>query len=121
MIKITAPVTRVRRGNELKLVVPGQGTMPSRAPDAQLVELVAEAFALRETMLVRGKPVSVIATEAGKCRKRMMRLSPLAWLAPDIVEAIVQGSQPATLTHQKLLSTVLPIQWQEQRVVLGFA
>ncbi|MBL8645951.1 MAG: recombinase family protein, partial [Sphingosinicella sp.] len=104
VIAITAPVTRVRRGSELKLVVPGLGTMPSRAPDPQLVELIAEAFALRETMLATGKPVSVIAAEGGKCRKRMMRLSPLAWLAPDIVEAIFQGSQPATLTHQKLLS-----------------
>lgn len=121
VIAITAPVTRVRRGNELKLVVPGLGTMPSRAPDPQLVGLVAEAFALRETMLAKGKPVCVIAAEAGKCRKRMMRLLPLAWLSPDSVEAIVQGSQPITLAHQKLLSTVLPIRWQEQRAVLGFA
>jgi len=121
VIAITAPVIRVRRGSELKLVVPGPGTMSSRTPDPQLVALVAESFALRETMLTTGKPVSVIATEAGKCRKRMMRLLPLAWLAPDIVEAIVQGSQPATLTHQKLLSTALPIRWKDQRTVLGFA
>ena len=40
---------------------------------------------------------SVRAAEAGKCRKRMMWLQPLVWLAPDIVEAIVQGSQPAHL------------------------
>lgn len=72
-------------------------------------------------MLATGKSVSVIAMEVGKCRKRMMRLLPLAWLAPDIVEAIVQGSQPIMLTHQKLLSTVLPIRWNDQRAVLGFA
>ncbi|WBX86202.1 hypothetical protein [Sphingosinicella microcystinivorans] len=96
VIAIAASVTRVRRGNELKLVVPGPGGMPSRTPDPQLVDLVAEAFTLRETMLATGKPVSVVAAEAGKCRKRMTRLLPLAWLAPDIVEAIVQGSQPSS-------------------------
>lgn len=120
VIAIAASITRVRRGNELKLVGPGPGGMPSQTPDPQLVDLVAEAFTLRETMLATGKPVSVVAAEAGKCCKRMTRLLPLAWLAPDIVEAIVQGSQPATLTHQQLQNTLLPIQWPEQRTVLGF-
>ncbi|MEP0324707.1 hypothetical protein [Bauldia litoralis] len=47
----------------------------------------------------------------------------LPWLAPDITDAIVNGRQPPRLTAQKLirLSALLPIQWPEQRQLLGFA
>ena len=42
-----------------------------------------------------------------------------AFLAPDIVEAILDGRQPADLTVQKLLRS-LPLAWAEQRQRLGF-
>ncbi len=47
-------------------------------------------------------------------------LAPLAYLAPDIQTAIMQGSQPAGLTLESLLKTTLPIAWSEQRSLLGF-
>ncbi len=62
-----------------------------------------------------------IAAELGKCRKHMARLIPIAWLAPDIVKAIAQGNQPAELTAKQLLTTELPMDWTEQRELLGFA
>lgn len=45
---------------------------------------------------------------------------PLAFLAPDIVEAILEGRQPAHLSVQKMLRR-LPLSWMEQREMLGFA
>jgi hypothetical protein len=46
----------------------------------------------------------------------------LPWLAPDITAAIVNGRQPPRLTAKKLirLSTHLPIDWVNQRKLLGF-
>jgi hypothetical protein len=45
----------------------------------------------------------------------------LAFLAPDIVAAILAGNQPTTLTANKLMAdTRLPLDWQEQRATLGF-
>ena len=44
----------------------------------------------------------------------MARLLPLAWLAPDIVEAILDGHQSKHLTVQRLMAK-LPIDWVEQR------
>ncbi len=46
----------------------------------------------------------------------------LPWLAPDITDAIVNGRQPPRLTARKLirLSTHLPINWVDQRKLLGF-
>jgi hypothetical protein len=43
----------------------------------------------------------------------------LAYLAPDIVEAISEGRQPRSLTLAKLISP-LPLAWDEQRRALGF-
>ena len=49
------------------------------------------------------------------------RLLPLTCLAPDIVEAIVLGRQPRTLTARGLGRLVsLPLNWTEQRRLLGF-
>ena len=44
----------------------------------------------------------------------------LAFLAPDIVEAIAEGRQPRALTLQRLLGPV-PLAWAEQRRLFGFS
>ncbi|MBR0662418.1 hypothetical protein [Neoroseomonas oryzicola] len=60
------------------------------------------------------------------CRQRISqsyatRLVRLAWLAPDIVEAILGGCQPANLTASRLMQdTRILTDWQEQRRALGF-
>jgi site-specific DNA recombinase len=44
----------------------------------------------------------------------------LAFLAPRIVEAILDGQQPPTLSLQMLKQLELPLCWQEQEKLLGF-
>jgi hypothetical protein len=43
-----------------------------------------------------------------------------AFLAPDIVEAIVRGNHPPDLTAQTLITrrTDLPLQWEAQKTAL---
>jgi len=49
------------------------------------------------------------------------RLYRLTLLAPDIVGAILSGTQPPELTARKLMDdTRLPLDWDEQRRNLGF-
>ncbi len=49
------------------------------------------------------------------------RVLHLAYLAPDIVTAILDGRQPAGLSARRLLTGLrLPLDWTEQRQVLGF-
>jgi hypothetical protein len=43
----------------------------------------------------------------------------LSCLAPDIIEAIVEGKQPETLTARRLDDPALPLEWVQQRKVLG--
>ena len=45
---------------------------------------------------------------------------PLAFLAPDIVEGILCGTQPADLTTETLTKRIRrPLTWAEQRALLG--
>ncbi len=45
----------------------------------------------------------------------------LAFLAPDIVQAILEGRQPVDLTAARLMRlSNLPASWEDQRRLLGF-
>ena len=48
------------------------------------------------------------------------RKARLAFLAPDIQVAILEGRQPPELTLQGVLDTPLPPLWEDQRRALGF-
>ena len=45
------------------------------------------------------------------------RLARLAFLAPDLQAAILEGRQPAHLTLEQLIERPLPIDWEEQRAI----
>jgi hypothetical protein len=49
------------------------------------------------------------------------RQLPLAFLAPAIVTAILEGRQPVELTAKALKRIDLPLDWSEQSRGLGFA
>ena len=62
-----------------------------------------------------------IAEAEGVSPSYVTRLLRLAYLAPDIVTAIVDGQQPPELTAEKLMrNTRLPLSWEAQRKRLGF-
>lgn len=50
----------------------------------------------------------------------LRRLVPLAFLAPDIQAAIMDGRQPVGLTLQSLRDREIPMSWADQREQLGF-
>lgn len=119
---ITCGAVRVRRGHELRLIIPSSAP-PTIAVsrDEKLISLIAEPHSAVE--LVSSNPelsVAKIAVQHGKCRTRLGRLVALSCLAPDIVTAIVQGRQPATLNAQRLMQLTLPMDWTGQRAMLGF-
>ncbi len=122
-LTIECGAAKVRRGQELRLVIP-----PANMHDApimrdeRLVALIADA---RSTLaLIKANPhksVPTIAAEHKRCRIRIGKLLKIACLAPDIVTAIVDGRQPLSLTTQKLLNTELPLSWDDQKRMFGFA
>jgi len=66
--------------------------------------------------------VRALARELDLDHRQVARALPLAFLAPDIVAAIVEGRQPVDLTARKLERLGdLPIGWSDQRIALGIA
>jgi hypothetical protein len=60
-----------------------------------------------------------IARRFGLSDPHVRRLLRFAYLAPDIIEAIVEGRQPRSLTV-KLLLRGIPLPWSDQRAAFGF-
>ncbi|MGQ0589815.1 MAG: recombinase family protein [Sphingosinicella sp.] len=121
---IKIPAARVRRGHQLRLVVPGPKTGQSKPlrRDEKLIALIAEAHEARQQVLSNpGHSLARIAREHARCRTRLGKLVALSCLAPDIVTSIVEGKQPEHLTVSRLLSSALPMVWSEQRRELGLA
>ena len=109
-----------RHGLEVKLIVPpAQNSEPHAAAVPSLLKAVARAHSWYG-LIVSGKACTVrdLAREAGLHEVYVTRILRCAYLAPDIVEAILDGRQPADLTLQKLCRAV-PMSWAEQRRCLG--
>ena len=68
----------------------------------------------------RTKSIAELAREKGVGPSFFARMLRLNYLAPDIQAAIVDGTQPAGLTRSKILFGSLPLDWEQQRQLLGF-
>ena len=66
------------------------------------------------------KSIAALAPSANRYRTRLGKLAALACLVPNIVLAIVEERQPATLTAKTLQGLDLPLGWADQRALLGF-
>jgi hypothetical protein len=62
----------------------------------------------------RAKSITDLAEQVGVTDAYVCRLLPLTCLAPDLVEAILDGRQPKGLRLAKMLGNG-PVSWQEQR------
>jgi site-specific DNA recombinase len=119
-ILIEIPIAFRRRGVETRLLIDGLAA-PSK-PDEKLIELVVKAhrwFGDLRTGTVAS--VHDLAWRDGTHPGDVSRILPLAFLAPDIAEAILDGRQPPELTAARLKRMRdLPLEWQQQRRYLGF-
>lgn len=91
------------------------------SPDPKLIQLLRDARTAQDLLYSqRDKSVHEIARLAGRRVASFSRLVRLNYLAPDIISAIVDGTQPETLTRRRLIECDLPIDWQLQRKLLDF-
>ena len=109
-----------QNGRAKPIVIVGKDA-PQQDPD--LITLVADARRWAGE-LIEGKASSVleITDREGLRSGSVSCILPLAWLAPDISTAILEGRQPPHLTAKTLRALPeLPLEWVEQRQILGFA
>jgi site-specific DNA recombinase len=113
---------RLRRcGGEMRLVFPPDhlGHTTSQ-PTSSLLKALARGRTWHEWIVageVSGQ--TAISQRLGLNERYVSRVLECAFLAPDIVESILNGHQPSDLTFAKL-TRGLPMSWVEQRKQLGF-
>ncbi len=116
IIEVTAQLKRC--GGEVRLVLPpdSPGTKPRSVPS--LIRAISRAHDWVDRIL-RGETVNQrsIANETGLDERYISRILPLAFLAPDLTEAILEGQQAAHLSLDACLGHI-PDDWNQQRTQL---
>ena len=118
---IHVPMTFKLRGGRKVIVLPDGtqgGPLPKATIDNTLVKAIARAFRW-QTMLENGTYgcIEDIARAERINGTFVGRIVRLALLAPDIVELVLAGRQPAALTLKGLMAP-FPVEWDRQREVL---
>ena len=120
---IRIPIKLKKRGGRKELIVREglSGTRLSKSPTQKpLITALARALHC-QALLDGGKYASIadLSEALGLDRSYVSRITRLALLAPDIVEAIVQGREPSGLSLERLVKG-MPMAWEKQRVGLEF-
>jgi site-specific DNA recombinase len=109
-LTVNTNISHRKRG--ARLIIAGNASV-AKEPDPSLVALIVKAHQARTDLFSQAAP---------RGNRHIERLARLAYLAPDIKMAILNGAQPAAITSRRLLKLpALPLGWPEQRKLLGFA
>jgi site-specific DNA recombinase len=119
--RVDLNVSLQRCGIESKLIVAGK--VPDKA-HKRTIKALQEA--LNKAMkwnqdLISGevKSMKALAEKEGVTQRYIAHLIKLAWLSPQIMQAIFSGQVPATLSLDQLKKG-FPLDWDEQWRILGF-
>ncbi len=116
LLEIDTPFTLRRRGVETKIVAGER----QPAPDPALIRALQNAHRWSDEMR-SGLPLKKIAEKDGVSRSYAGRVIPLASLSPRIQQAIIDGTQPLSLTLESVIRSKIPLDWTAQEKQLGFA
>ncbi len=116
-------MTFKRRGGRKEIIVPqGLDGKTSSKQTAQNTILVAIARAFRWKDLIESGRVKNLA-EIARANKvdgsYVSCILDLTLLAPDIINAILDGKEPSGLSLAHLTKKQIPLVWDEQRSFLG--
>jgi hypothetical protein len=122
-ITVRVPISIRKRGGRKVVLAPDGSehhpdTLRCQRVDNAMVKAIARAFRWR-TMLETGRCASIaeIAAKEQINESYVCRLLRLTLLAPDIVEAILDGKQPPEMTLAALMRR-LPASWDKQRTTI---
>ncbi|HET7446528.1 MAG TPA: hypothetical protein VFJ49_01140, partial [Methyloceanibacter sp.] len=120
---LSVPIELRHSGREIRILIDETDPFATAKPDARLIKLLIKARRFNATLVDSGgAPFAALVKREGVSPSYFTRLVRLSYLAPDIIQAILDGRQPRDLTADKLLAhSRLPLTWREQRTVLGFA
>jgi hypothetical protein len=117
--RLTFEARLKRCGGEMRLVVSPDSPKPQEI--TPILKAVVRAYGWREGVLAGKIPNRTVAAKRLDLNEEYLRrVLGCAFLAPDILEAILDGRHPADLTVKRLSRRHLPLDWAEQRTQLGF-
>jgi len=122
-LTIRIPIRLRRQGGRKLIMTPEGVAAPARKPsrDETLVKALVRAHRWRRRIESgRAKSITDLAEQEGVTDAYVCRLLPLTCLAPDVVEAILDGRQLKGLRLAEVLGNG-PVAWEEQRAAWGFA
>jgi hypothetical protein len=113
-ITVHVPFRVVKRGGRKEMHLP-EGAAQLRRTDSTLIKALARAFRWKR-MLETGAfaTIAELAEREGIAPSYMTRVLRLTLLAPDIVEAILDGKQGPKVTLAQVLKP-FPLDWRLQR------
>jgi len=116
-VTLHVPFRVVKRGGRKEMQLPEGSARPHKV-DSALVKALARAFSWKR-MLESGEFATIgeLAEREGIAPSYMTRVLRLTLLAPDIVEAILDGQQWPEMTLARLLEP-FPVDWAQQRASL---
>jgi hypothetical protein len=121
-LTIRIPIRLQRRGGRKLIMTPEGVAAPARkpSPDETLTKALVRAHRWRRRIESgRAKSITDLAEQDCVTDAYVCRLLPLTCLAPDIVEAILDGRQPKGLRLAEVLGNG-PLGWEEQQAAWGF-
>jgi site-specific DNA recombinase len=116
----SVPMCIKRRGVEMRLVINSSNAIPKA--DFALIKAIVRAHDWWNR-LISGQETSMkeMASRDRLSVRYIRDILPLVFLAPDITERILKGSQPRTLCLAQLTrARHMPLNWDKQRRMLGF-
>jgi len=116
-LTIRIPMRLQRRGGRKLIMTPEGAAVPTPKPsrDETLVKALVRAHRWRRRIESgRAKSITDLAEQEGVTDAYVCRVLPLTCVAPDIVEAILDGRQRKGLTLAEMLGNG-PRGWDEQR------
>jgi len=123
-LTVAVPMTLRRHSGRKRILAPdGEAAAPAAppppAPESPLIRALARAFHWRRQLENGTRPsLGAIARAEKVCPSYVTRTIRLTLLAPDIVQAILEGRIHKVGTLQKLEKGV-PVDWEVQRAVVG--
>jgi DNA invertase Pin-like site-specific DNA recombinase len=117
-ITLVSPVRLTRTGRSVQLVQHNGRPATMGRPDAGLVALLRKARTWWLQLQSGEIDITTIARNEKVNDSWVSRVVRLNFLAPAIVDAILAGSQPTTISAASLRSADLPISWDEQKALL---
>jgi site-specific DNA recombinase len=120
LIRLQMGAKLKRCGGQVHLVIASRPDLMPARTSSSLLKAVSRAHGWYSMIQSGQAPgLASLSHQSGFTRRYVRKVLACAFLAPDIVEAILNGRQPRELTFAKLTSNI-PLSWPEQREKFGF-